>query len=159
MRFLDYTQRCATGNRTPLDEWSARHRDLYLKTHNIHNRQTSMTMVGFEPTTPAVERPQIYTLEHMATRTGLLYTAARFNQILLNLSNKPNLTAFLLHRLPYNEAFLREVMRKETLVPLSVVHRCTEDTQLNGYFIPKVSSGTNLRKVHITIRNALFTIQ
>jgi len=39
--------------------------------------------------------------------------------------------------LPYNEAFLREVMRKQTLVPLSVVHRATEDTELNGYFIPK----------------------
>jgi len=40
-------------------------------------------------------------------------------------------------RLPYNEAFLREVMRKQTLVPMSVVHRATEDTELNGYFIPK----------------------
>ena len=40
-----------------LDEWSARLRDLCLKTHNTHNRQTSMPPVGFEPTTPAGERP------------------------------------------------------------------------------------------------------
>ncbi|KDR03601.1 putative cytochrome P450 304a1 [Zootermopsis nevadensis] len=39
--------------------------------------------------------------------------------------------------LPYNEAFLREVMRKETLVPLSLLHRATEDTELGGYNIPK----------------------
>ena len=60
--------------------------------------------------------------------------------------------------MPYNEAFLREVMRKETLVPLSVVHRATEDTELHGYFIPKVSSGIKLSKAHIIIRDALFNI-
>ena len=35
-RFLDHTQRCITVGRTPLDEWSARRRDLYLTTHNTH---------------------------------------------------------------------------------------------------------------------------
>ena len=38
-RFLDQTQRRTTVGRTPLDERSARRRDLYL---TIHNRQTSM---------------------------------------------------------------------------------------------------------------------
>jgi len=38
-RFLDHTQRYTTVGRTPLDEWSARRRDLYLTTHNAHNRQ------------------------------------------------------------------------------------------------------------------------
>ena len=42
MRFLDHTQPRTTVGRTPLDEWSARYRDLYLTTHNTHNRQTSM---------------------------------------------------------------------------------------------------------------------
>jgi len=41
-RFLDHTQRRTTVGRTPLDEWSARHRDLYLTSHNTHNRQISM---------------------------------------------------------------------------------------------------------------------
>jgi hypothetical protein len=36
-RFLDHTRR-ATIDRTPLDEWSARRRDLYLTTHNTHDR-------------------------------------------------------------------------------------------------------------------------
>ena len=40
--FLDHTQRRSTVGRTPLDEWSARRRDLYLTTHDTHNRQISM---------------------------------------------------------------------------------------------------------------------
>ena len=36
--FLDHTQRRIAVGRTPLDEWSARPRDLYLTTHNTHNR-------------------------------------------------------------------------------------------------------------------------
>ena len=56
--FLDHTQQRTTVGRTPLDEWSARHRDLYLKTHDTHNRQISMPLVGFEPTISAGERPQ-----------------------------------------------------------------------------------------------------
>jgi len=34
---------------TPLDEWWARPRDLYLTTHNIHKRETSILPAGFEP--------------------------------------------------------------------------------------------------------------
>jgi len=36
-RFLEHTQRRTAVSTTPLDEWSARRRDLYLKTHNTHN--------------------------------------------------------------------------------------------------------------------------
>jgi len=56
--FLDHTQRRTTVGRNPLDEWSARRRDLYLTTHNTHNRQISMPPVGFKPTISAGERPQ-----------------------------------------------------------------------------------------------------
>ena len=70
LRFLDHTQRRTTVGRTPLDERSARCRDLYLTTHNTHNRQTSMTPVGFEPTISAGERPQTYALDRAATGTG-----------------------------------------------------------------------------------------
>jgi hypothetical protein len=41
------TLRHTTLGRTPLDEWSARRIDLYLTTHNTHNRQTSMPPVFF----------------------------------------------------------------------------------------------------------------
>ena len=56
MTFRSYTQRRTTVGRTSLDEGPARYRDLYLTTHNTHNRQTSMPPVGFEPTVPAGER-------------------------------------------------------------------------------------------------------
>jgi len=38
-RFLDHTQWRTTVGRTPLDEWSARRRDLYLTTHNTYNKR------------------------------------------------------------------------------------------------------------------------
>ena len=56
-RFLDHTQRRTTFGRTPPEEWSVRRRDLYPKTHNTHNRQTSMPPVEFEPTISAGARP------------------------------------------------------------------------------------------------------
>jgi len=70
LRFLDHSQWRITVGRTPLDEWSARSRDLYLTTHNTHNRQTSMPPVEFEPTISAGERPQTFTLDRAATGTG-----------------------------------------------------------------------------------------
>ena len=69
-RFLDHTQRRTAVGRTLLNEWSARHRDLCLTTHNTYNRQTCMTPVGFEPTISAGERPQTYALDRAATGTG-----------------------------------------------------------------------------------------
>ena len=70
LRFLHHTQRRTTVSRTPLDEWSARRRVLYLTTLNTHNRQTSMSPAGFEPTTPVSERLQTYALDRVATGTG-----------------------------------------------------------------------------------------
>jgi len=56
--FLNHTQRRTTFGRTPLDEWSARRRDIYLTTRDTHNRKTSMPPVGFEPTISAGELPK-----------------------------------------------------------------------------------------------------
>jgi len=74
MRFLDHTQWRTKVGRTPLDEWSARRRDLCLTTHNNHNRQTSMPPAVFEPTISAGNRPQIYALDRAATVTGYVVT-------------------------------------------------------------------------------------
>jgi hypothetical protein len=41
-----------TLGRTPLNEWSARRRDLYVTTHNTQNRQTSMPLERFEHAIP-----------------------------------------------------------------------------------------------------------
>ena len=77
-RFLDYTRRRTTVGRTPLDELSARRRDLYLTTHKTNNRQIFMPPVGFEPTISAGERPQTYALDGVATGTGFINLVKSF---------------------------------------------------------------------------------
>ena len=71
LMFLDHTQRRSTVGRTPLNQWSARRRDLNLTTHNTHTWQKSMPPVGFEPTISADERPQTYSLDRAATGIGI----------------------------------------------------------------------------------------
>ena len=63
----------STLGRTPLDEWWAQRRDLYLTTHNTHKRQAAMPPVGFESTIPASERPRTYLLDRAATGIKALF--------------------------------------------------------------------------------------
>jgi len=109
LRFLDHTQRRTIVGRTPLDEWSACRRDLYLTTHKIHNRQTSMSSVGFEHTISAGERPQTYALVRAATVTGM-YMHLIF-QILLRKKQK---TFFLINKRIIKEHY-SELKRKWSL--------------------------------------------
>jgi hypothetical protein len=60
----------AAQSRTSLDEGSARRRDLYLITHNIHKRQTAIPQAGFEPAISASERPQTYASDRADTGIG-----------------------------------------------------------------------------------------
>jgi len=70
LRFIDQKRHTTVG-RTPLDEWKVRRRDLYLTTHNTHNRQTSMPQEVFEPTISAGKRLQTYAEDRAATWTGV----------------------------------------------------------------------------------------
>ena len=54
------TLRHTTLDRTPLDEWSAQGRVLYVATSNAHRRRTSTRPTGFEPAISACERPQTH---------------------------------------------------------------------------------------------------
>jgi hypothetical protein len=63
----EITLRHTTLGRVPLDEWSARSTDTYLKTHNSHKTQTSMPPAGFEPAIPTSELPQTHVLDRAAT--------------------------------------------------------------------------------------------
>ena len=78
-RFLDHTQRPTTVVKTPLDEWSVRRSDLYMKTRNTHKGQISTPSAEYEPTISAGERPQTYARDDLATAIGY---------ILLKLGNK-----------------------------------------------------------------------
>jgi hypothetical protein len=70
--FISTRTHTHTLGRTPLDEGSARRRDLYLTTHNAHNRKTSMPTAGFEPETPENEHPQTHALDRTASGLGML---------------------------------------------------------------------------------------
>jgi len=62
-RGFTITPRLTTLGRPPSDEWSVRHGDLYLTTHNTHKRQASMILAGFQPAFPESERPQTHVLD------------------------------------------------------------------------------------------------
>jgi len=69
---LDITLRHNTISRTPLDEWSARRRDLYLTKRNTRKSRTSMSLAGFAPAIPASERLQTHALDGAAA--GIVFT-------------------------------------------------------------------------------------
>jgi hypothetical protein len=65
------SDRHTTFGTTPLDEWSARCKDLYLTTHNTHKRQKLLPPkprgAGFEPAIPTSEKLQTHALDCAAT--------------------------------------------------------------------------------------------
>ena len=65
------TLRHTTLDSTPLDEWSALRRDLYLTTHKTLNIQTSMLPAGFEPAIPARKLRQTFPLDRTAIENGI----------------------------------------------------------------------------------------
>ena len=69
-RGFTITLRHTTLRRTPLVEWLARRKDLYLTTNNNHKRQTSMPPARFEPKIPANDRQQTHALDRAATGIG-----------------------------------------------------------------------------------------
>ena len=128
--FLDHTQRRSTVGRTPLDEWSARRRDLYLTTHNTHTRQTSMPPVGFESTVSAGERPQTYVLDHAATGTGIkkLINLRIINKFLLDLSTDTQFRCTISidrgHIPPSLQAKCPPRCKVSVAFPMSFLHHC-----------------------------------
>jgi len=60
----------ATLATSPVVKSSTRRRDLYLTTHNTHNRQTSVPPTGFEPAVPIRERSHTHVLDRLATGIG-----------------------------------------------------------------------------------------
>jgi hypothetical protein len=65
-----HSPRHTTLGRTPLYEWLARRRDLYLSTHNTRKKQTSMVPAGFERAPLASDRTQTHGLDLTANGIG-----------------------------------------------------------------------------------------
>jgi len=64
--------RHTTVGRTPLDECSARRKELYLTKYNNYKSKswTIHASLGFEPTIRSSERPQTHSLEHATNEFG-----------------------------------------------------------------------------------------
>ena len=67
---FEITLRHSTLGRTPLDEWSARRRDLPDNTQ--HSQETFMSPAGSEPTIPAIEWPHAHALDRAVAGIGSL---------------------------------------------------------------------------------------
>jgi len=66
------TVRHTTLIRTPLYEWTSRHRGLYV-THNTHKRQTTMSTAGFELAFSASKPLSTHALNRAAAALGPLW--------------------------------------------------------------------------------------
>jgi len=104
-RFLDHNRWCTTVGRTPLDEWSARRRDLYLTTYNTHNRHTSVSPVGFEPTISVGQRSQTYYLDRAANGTGVFPSRPYIFRQLSTVMQPPPLGCVATERFPVHVQF------------------------------------------------------
>ena len=148
--FLDHTRRRITVSRTPLDEWSARCRDLYLTTRNTHNRKTSMFPVGFEPTISAGERPQTHALDRAATGTGKTYFITSQNQKVVvkylqsysltvarvTLQNKPIFILHILHiKFTFGNYNLKRATDKTAMNIFTYETQCSRETNFCRQFL------------------------
>jgi hypothetical protein len=102
MRFLDHTQRRTTIGRPLLEEWSVRHRDLYLTTHNTHTRQEtrdihqfsgydsnpqSQQAIGCRPTPSSARQLGLASCKLMADiSTSLVYLTLLSQLLILDLT-------------------------------------------------------------------------
>jgi hypothetical protein len=122
-RLHDHTQTHTTVGRTPLDEGSARHRDLYLTTHNTHNTQTSMHPAGFEPAASASERPQIHALDCAATGIGIIHILCISSYIICFVIVK-NAFNYKLHSItPYKTSCICTYIFQNELFPTTAVQQ------------------------------------
>ena len=72
-RCENFNNECSRSHKiggNPLDEGSARRRDLYLTTDNTRKRKTCMLPAGFEPAFATSELPQTHALCLAATGIG-----------------------------------------------------------------------------------------
>ena len=87
LRGFTITLRHTAFGRTPLDERSARIRDLYLTKHTTHKRQTSITLARYKLAIPVSERPQTHALDSAITRIGHIVINAFYDSSSVWLGN------------------------------------------------------------------------
>jgi hypothetical protein len=126
--------RTHTIGRTPLDEGSARRRDLHLTTHNTDKTETSIPPKGFEPAIPASEQPQTHASNRSATEIGKTHPFLRQKRDLLACYN--NLTLLILVCF-----VLYTINILSTYIPCAATFNVREGTQ--SCWAPAVCRDTN----------------
>jgi hypothetical protein len=72
---FDITLRHTTLHRAPLDEWSARRRDLYITTHDTQKEtdiHAPLPRRDSNPQSPTIERPHTRAVDLAVTRIGTI---------------------------------------------------------------------------------------
>src|SRR5690348_3513510 len=103
-------------------------------------------LAGAETTSTTLTWIFLYMARHPHIQEKLAEEIQRVvgNSRLPSLTDRPEM--------PYTEAVIHEVMRKVTLVPISVFHSTMEDVEFHGYQIPKETIVMiNLYEVHNNI--------
>ncbi|XP_033643980.1 cytochrome P450 2J6-like isoform X1 [Asterias rubens] len=116
----------------------------YLTPVTMHHTFGELFGAGTETTSTTLRWALLYMIAFpdIQSRVQKELDEAVGRNRLPRLSDKPEL--------PFTEAVLSEIQRMGSIVPLGVPHRCTEDTILRGYSIPKGSIViTNLWNVHM----------
>jgi hypothetical protein len=124
-----------THRHTTLDERSARRRDFYLTTHDIHSIQTTVFPVGFEPTIPASERP---TLRCVHTCTVTAYR----NAITLQVTDTIRSYDLNFHPVPHDVTVSSEryTMGFTVCYRIQKHHECKQDERSGRWYVLRCTS-------------------
>ena len=98
---------------------------------NMLNVIRDFFAAGTETTATTLRWAMIYLVnrEHIQTRLHAEISEVVGDSRFPTLEDKPNM--------PYTNAFISELLRYSSVVPLSLAHEAKEDTVLGGFFIPK----------------------
>uniref|UniRef100_A0A8C5QIV4 Cytochrome P450 1A n=1 Tax=Leptobrachium leishanense TaxID=445787 RepID=A0A8C5QIV4_9ANUR len=104
---------------------------VQLSDQKIVNIVNDLFGAGFDTITTALSWSLMYLIAHPETQEKIQSELDR----VIGRERKPRLSDRAL--LPYTEAFTLEMFRHSSYMPFTIPHCTTEDTVLNGYFIPK----------------------
>ena len=133
---------------TPLDEWSTRHTELYLTTHNTHNIQTST----LQHTALTTHRPLPYNTQHYQ-HTELYLTTHNTHNIQTSTLQHITLTTY--RPLPYK---MQQSQRTDNQAPAGIqnhnlIKRASADPRLRPHGLWYRNYYTFKHSIYIYIYN------
>uniref|UniRef100_T1JB88 Cytochrome P450 n=1 Tax=Strigamia maritima TaxID=126957 RepID=T1JB88_STRMM len=121
---------------------------LYSET-NLVNNLDIFAQAAFETTSTTIMWALIYFMKYPETQTKVI------NEIRsLGPEKEKNLTFTDAKHLPYTRAFIQELHRCSSIVPLGVFHSTSEPSVLMGYYVPKrILTIANSYAIHYDPKN------